>query len=56
MVNVAAQLVELELDLRALIEDIQLGGIDTDECKSRLAALIKRQTELWKSLSSSDPR
>ena len=54
MVNIAAQLVEIELELRALLEDVQLGTINKDDCSARLAVLIQRQNEIAKSLNSND--
>lgn len=51
MVNIAAQLVEVELELRALLADIQLGSISKNDFKTRMAALIERQSEIAKSLN-----
>jgi hypothetical protein len=50
IVHIAAQMLEIEIELKSLLDDIQSEKIDQLEFEARLQPLIDRQCELVESL------
>ena len=46
MVHIAAEMFEIEIELKSLLHDIQSGCIDQLQFESRLKPLIERQCDL----------